>query len=567
MPSLRSRPRPELSELLATPCLPCRENHLKCDRLTPKCGRCATTGRECKLAFKFKAAKCSAFEKTQPWLKTPKHLTYIDENRHLALEASDYDSPGSGPEAAASPTLANREEDSRSDRSCLEMEADTVLHPDVVTSPSEEYRDDGYSASTGVTFSNNPETAQTEASTKSATSPFSHGHLSLLGNGQLPTPPRTHSDISTLPLANKTEARLFRHYIQRLAVCLDVCDAFRNFELVVPERANSCPTLLKAIFALASRHLSQTGDFDPLASNRYHDECLAYLIPMLDHASAGLSDENLFAATIILRMLEEIDAPILGQDNCGHLLGIHAFVNVGEQYMVPGSLSAACYWVGLRQEIYSSMIEQSRVKMNLDHFLVDRSVEPADDYTWSNRAVVNLADVLNFCFAESNAAQWSALNEQCTRWKHSRPKSFDPYYYREREEPDEAFPEIWHHSACHVIGIQHHILAQLFLAQFDPTIPRVGTRRGAAVKRSMKRIEHLMRQLCGIGVSNQWTPPAMFTASMGIAMFGDRFEDKLDQDAMVDILKKTEADHARPTKTVQQQLMRVWGWIPSYEDG
>lgn len=33
-----------------------------------------------------------------------------------------------------------------------------------------------------------------------------------------------------------------------------------------------------------------------------------------------------------------------------------------------------------------------------------------------------------------------------------------------------------------VIGVQHHILAQLFLAQFDPTIPRVGTKRGAAVK-------------------------------------------------------------------------------------
>lgn len=63
---------------------------------------------------------------------------------------------------------------------------------------------------------------------------------------------------------------------------------------------------MNAILAIAARHLSWTSDFDPLASNRYHDECLKYLTPMLNHAST-LSDENLFAATIILRMLEEME--------------------------------------------------------------------------------------------------------------------------------------------------------------------------------------------------------------------------------------------------------------------
>jgi hypothetical protein len=43
-----------------------------------------------------------------------------------------------------------------------------------------------------------------------------------------------------------------------------------------------------------------------LASNRYHEECLKYLIPMLDHAET-MSDDNLFAATIILRVLEEME--------------------------------------------------------------------------------------------------------------------------------------------------------------------------------------------------------------------------------------------------------------------
>jgi hypothetical protein len=71
--------------------------------------------------------------------------------------------------------------------------------------------------------------------------------------------------------------------------------------------------------------------------------------------------------------------------------------------------------------------------------------------------------------------------------------------YEERGGP---FPEIWHQSSCHgtslnvsrakahtatishanhpplvVIGLQHHLLADLFLATFDPHMPRIGVHR------------------------------------------------------------------------------------------
>lgn len=39
---------------IVTCSLPCRRDHLKCDRLTPTCSRCAKIGRECKFDFKFK---------------------------------------------------------------------------------------------------------------------------------------------------------------------------------------------------------------------------------------------------------------------------------------------------------------------------------------------------------------------------------------------------------------------------------------------------------------------------------------------------------------------------------
>jgi hypothetical protein len=80
----------------------------------------------------------------------------------------------------------------------------------------------------------------------------------------------------------------------------------QHFQVEVPRRAGTCPILLNAIFALAARHLSHVGNYDSYASARYHQECLKYLIPMLDN-TATVSDESLFAASIILRVLEEID--------------------------------------------------------------------------------------------------------------------------------------------------------------------------------------------------------------------------------------------------------------------
>lgn len=560
-------PSSEQSELLATPCVTCREHHLKCDRSVPRCGRCVRAGRECKLGFKFKPSKGS-FTRDQRWLKPPRTLIYIDETRGLSNgnatdDISQYDIPVDETHAS--------DQRSSSSSATPPVSAHPPQHDDARNRPPVIVQGQPLPRDNGV-FENERISAsevhiRREALEAKSTEPYD---MRVRSTTYIPPPRNPLADnfpnIPNLPLKSRTEAVLFRHYIQKLAICLDLCDPLRHFELVVPERAGECHTLLNAIFAIAARHLSHTTDFDPLASNRYHDECLKYLIPMLNHAST-VSDENMFAATIILRMLEEMDVPTTGQDNYSHLLGIHAFVNVGDQYMVPGSLSAASFWVGLRQEIYIAVITQQPVKLSLDHYVVDRSFEPTDDYTWSNRAIVLLADVLNFCFGgnPSTPSHWTALDEATLRWSTTRPPSFNPFFYRERTSSP-AFPEVWHGSSCHVIGIQHHILAQLFLIQFDPSIPKVGTNRRAAVKQMTHRIEILVRELCGIGVCNQWTPPAMFTACMGIAMFGDQFGERSDQEALLDILKRTEAEHARPTAAIQQQLLRAWGWVPDDDE-
>ncbi|KAI2640203.1 hypothetical protein GGS21DRAFT_537906 [Xylaria nigripes] len=599
-------PSPNRTGLLATPCVTCREYHLKCDRETPRCGRCVRAGRECRISFKFKynRGKQSLFQTnresciltpqqgasssktrngfdhredvTSPFHRLPSQgqvlrklaVTYVDETPYLMVGNSLQENVSEqyfcsddkfpvgyasySPEMPAS-MHGDIRRSSQPDHSPAEMMSQGHTPENhTLYSGMDPLIADGQLRRHNEQHQSDPDPELFRTMQSSYRSPNQHAlpHGTVLS--------LQPSETTVLPLKNRTEAILFRHYIEKIAVCLDCCDPLRHFELIVPERAGTRHTLLNAIFAVAARHLSHTTDFDPLASNRYHDECLKYLIPMMNHSSA-IADENLFAATIILRMLEEMDGSLTGQDNYSHLLGIHAFVNAGDQHMVPGSLSAASFWVGLRQEIYIAILTQQRVKLNLDEFIVDRSLEPADDYTWSNRAIILLADILNSCFGDVplTTQRWAALNDAVESWTRARPPSFNPFFYRDGMELG-AFPEIWHGSSCHILGIQHHLLAQLFLVQFNPAIPRVGTTRREVTRQMTQRIEVLMRKLCGLGISNQWTPPAMFTACIGIAMFGDHFSQKNDQRALVELLRKTETAHARPTAAIQHQLMRAW---------
>lgn len=279
--------------------------------------------------------------------------------------------------------------------------------------------------------------------------------------------------------------------------------------------------------------------------------------------TATISDQSIFAATIILRVLEEMDVAAVGIDPQGHMLGIQVFVSAIDPAPMRGDLSEAAFWVGLRQEIYSAMMHHKTLKLNLEHCQVDRTVNPATDFTWANRACVHCADVLNVCFSDDGItiSNWGKLREYNINWKETRPESFTPIFYREAsEEEGREIPEIWHHHACHIIGVQHHLLASLLLSIFNPQIPKTGRGRREAERAVEIAIKSDLMELCGIGLYNNWSPPAMFTASMGIALCGDRMKDRKDQEALLHILVKTEKDHARPTKAVQDQMIEAWDW-------
>ncbi|RDW73068.1 hypothetical protein BP6252_06975 [Coleophoma cylindrospora] len=511
------------------------------DQETPTCGRCLKLGLKCTKSFKYRFHR-ESFASDQKWLRTPTDLTFVDETQDSMKSESPF-LPDHTTNSVHSPSIAN------------------TVSPDLT-------------ASEWDTFRARSPRIQRDISPQRALSDPSPIHVSIDSDNAKTTRPRSpmrreETEIKTLapvyvenawPLKDPSEALLLRHFIHNLAIWLDLCDPLQHFQVDVPRRAGTCRILLNAIFALSARHLSRTGDYDSYASNMYHQECLKHLIPMLND-TATVTDESLFAATIILRVLEEMDAP--EGDPEGHMLGIQVFVGARDPYSMGGGMSEAAFWVGLRQEIYSAVIKHKSVQLNLEHCLVDRSIEPTSDFGWANRAVIHCADVLNCCFGDLGVSipHWTDLKERCDSWKKLRPPSFTPIFYREADRGKrEAFPEIWHSHACHIIGIQHHMLAQILLAIFNPKIPRLGGSRTTALRSMEDEIKDCLRDLCGIGLYNRWTPPGMFTASMGISLCGDRFTDRIDQEALLDILARTEKDHARPTAALQQQMMTSWGW-------
>ncbi|KAK6001804.1 hypothetical protein QM012_002294 [Aureobasidium pullulans] len=334
------------------------------------------------------------------------------------------------------------------------------------------------------------------------------------------------------PLKSAQEAQLMRFFVEKIAPAIDLCDRDRHFALVVPQRASQCPILLNAVFAASARHLSTISEFDPIVSNKYNQECLKHLIPKLSDADA-IMDENLLAATVILRHLEELEISMSGSDTENHLLGTHLLMSAQEHHRaLAGGLRKAVYWFGLRQEIYVSFLKQRPIHDSFKRCTMDVPLNPIDDFDWANSIIARTGEVIQFCFdeREHSTTNYDHIVQHFDAWFIQKPDSYMPIYSVEANSTN-IFPELW-------LGVAHR----------------------NALKEVGEVLKDQIKIICGIALSNHSISASYVHASMMIAMGGDRFTERREQEGLFEILTKAQKEYAWPTQSVQEHLKEVWGW-------
>lgn len=261
------------------------------------------------------------------------------------------------------------------------------------------------------------------------------------------------SSKSMFPLTNRRHASLFSHYIQVLARGLDVTSSERYFSTTVPALAAHCELLFYAILTFSSRHLSLIDPHDGLEAEEFHEKCLNILILFSNEVT--ILDENLLAATVLLRVYEELSAPLDGADEERHLSGISAYLNSLNVSTIHIDIRNTAFWPYLRQDLYSSILSSSPLKLKPKFYPLNCLYEASnDDCVWSNHAICIFANIVNFCYNGSDTKSresWKVLEAHSERWHEHLPSGFGPVYFghqhsawENRFYPEIYFQQIWH---------------------------------------------------------------------------------------------------------------------------
>lgn len=319
-----------------------------------------------------------------------------------------------------------------------------------------------------------------------------------------------------------------------------------------------------------------------------------------------MTDEDLFAAAVILRYYEELDADITGEDPETFLQTFQIFTSAqlnadisspdistptslpsvyAHTYPHPNPLSMpyvhtlrhASFRIAIRQEITSAFLKQRPIRQDLRAWDSMRSFSEAEDAVWTDRVLAFCSRVVQFCFGDDSTlptlplgsrtrvSRWRELKDFERLWDLHKPLSFNAIHYQEptrnSADPNSVFPQIWHLSGVHVAGHQYLDLARILLTVYDPTVPRLGSGAAAATKRIAEEVRRLVLRICGLAVSNAVSiQPSLIAASLAIAVCGEYFVDEVQRRAMMGLLEKLGRDFAWPVQKTIKELREAWGW-------
>jgi hypothetical protein len=129
-------------------------------------------------------------------------------------------------------------------------------------------------------------------------------------------------------------------------------------------------------------------------------------------------------------------------------------LNTTSAFGFRGGLREATAWLCLRQDIYISLISQQPLRTNLRNFRRSNVFLKNDDFSWANKMVFLLSEVLSCAFNDSPSSSschiLRTLHQEVEDWKVRKPATFTPIRFVPRgRNKEHRLPEIWMLSPVH----------------------------------------------------------------------------------------------------------------------
>lgn len=225
-----------------------------------------------------------------------------------------------------------------------------------------------------------------------------------------------------------------------------------------------------------------------------------------------------------------------------------------------GGLGEATAWLCLREDIYVSLTTQSPIRTNLAPFANATWTKGDDDFSWANRMVLMLAELLSVAFlVPTDFAALADLRTRITSWHLSKPYSFNPIYSLPRHPAaGRHLPELWTLAPSHAIGLQYYHIAQLVLS-VSTNVPGARPFDHILEHRALeKELRHHLLLVVGIANSNPRAQNTWFTAHHCLAVWGGCLQKSGDQQACRSFLMAMEEQVGWRVGNLMRWLSSQW---------
>ncbi|RAL08891.1 Zn(II)2Cys6 transcription factor [Aspergillus homomorphus CBS 101889] len=557
-----------------TGCLICKKRHVKCDEARPQCGPCAKGKRDCVYgttsqpqtpssgpntapvlaihqppSIEHRPAQSQLHEPLQVLVDACQHQRPAPETRPLAHAASisassgvppgqtltpafapphsnHLTSPTSTHDLAPSPATDSSVSTRLAPLSWFELLADDAVNADrsLVLSPAPGSSHRPGDHPTGLVSLDNllPRSKREYESFQAAAfnrDPELENRIPASSTDEQPVHLHDHPSSWSTPAPielTELEHLIFNHFVRNMGRWFDFYDPGNHLSSIVPQLAVRNLGVMKALLALAARHLSiwhvqkdrgrgagfiipgsfkGFGDFpvvDRHLAVQYYYETLNYLNKAMQYPSYASSRE-LISTALLISTYEMVDGS--NSDWERHLKGVFWIQRFQNNNGDCGGLRQAVWWSWLRQDAWVAMRQRRRL------FSFWKPQRPISSRTAPELACFSmylLAQCINYASHEETTtndiqSRLERANEllcMLQEWQDHLPAEFSPL---PTVQYTDVFPPIWVHPPPYAAALQIHSLARVLVIAHRPS-----TGGFEDYQAGQKMLRTALNTICGI---------------------------------------------------------------------